>query len=568
MIIKITIDKLSVRNNNHIITVTPIKYDPKTQRLLVSLNNKVAETILNEKTGNLIAKIEAPIVNSNNLNTIIVPDVRVKVFVYDFVKDKILGAKLQEFKFNLQQFEYIPIDNLLTTTKVIMGVWDKKSIVEKAKKEVVILIKNFKIDFSLNKSYKTFVPLGIPDFNNNPENYSFVFNYSLSLSNIDELNFTIKDENDSIVFTKFYLKPVKIIKIIKNKNLKKKVQDKSPIPIISSNDLDIDYTNIGNYQLYWEGFNNENVFDSSLFNNKKFKATITAYKNGKFKKAEVEFQTIYNEVDWVDVKINRNTKRIDTTLRVNLKDGGTFGLDCKQEQIVTSTLDIENDHGLPKFKTVCPWDKIPADILKPENPIIKERTKSYEELERIALDGINYHWSKTLKSLDYFISVNPINIKDNSLNELNLIYNTNDNWGRSGNPGFLGRIFFNIGYINFINWYEPNLLFDEWGYLDLQKDKIIEDFKYTSAHELGHSILSAYGGKYYSITHDDSSKISQVPNDKKSYLDEKKEGEINLMHYFKDDPIQSKYDYSLLKASDKDVLGLLWLTKLSINENK
>ena len=243
----------------------------------------------------------------------------------------------------------------------------------------------------------------------------------MSLSNIDELNFTIKDENDSIVFTKFYLKPVKIIKIIKNKNLKKKVQDKSPIPIISSNDLDIDYTNIGNYQLYWEGFNNENVFDSSLFNNKKFKATITAYKNGKFKKAEVEFQTIYNEVDWVDVKINRNTKRIDTTLRVNLKDGGTFGLDCKQEQIVTSTLDIEDDHGLPKFKTVCPWDKIPADILKPENPIIKERTKSYEELERIALDGINYHWSKTLKSLDYFISVNPINIKDNSLNELAMV---------------------------------------------------------------------------------------------------------------------------------------------------
>ena len=102
----------------------------------------------------------------------------------------------------------------------------------------------------------------------------------------------------------------------------------------------------------------------------------------------------------------------------------------------------------------------------------------------------------------------------------------------------------------------------------MQKDKIIEDFKYTSAHELGHSILSAYGGKYYSITHDDSSTLLQNPNDKKSYLDEKKEGEINLMHYFKDDPIQSKYDYSLLKASDKDVLGLLWLTKLSINENK
>ncbi len=132
MISKITIDKLSIRNNNHNITVTPINYDPKTQRLLVSLNNKVAETILNEKTGNLIAKIEAPIVNSNNLYTIIVPDVRVKVFVYDFINDKILGAKLQEFKFNLQQFEYEAIDELLTTSPLIIGDWDQKTVVSKA----------------------------------------------------------------------------------------------------------------------------------------------------------------------------------------------------------------------------------------------------------------------------------------------------------------------------------------------------------------------------------------------------------------------------------------------------
>ena len=142
MISKITIDKLSIRNNNHNITVTPINYDPKTQRLLVSLNNKVAETILNEKTGNLIAKIEAPVVNSNNLNTIIVPDVRVKVFVYDFINDKILGAKLQEFKFNLQQFEYEAIDELLTTSPVIIGNWDKPIVLEINKFNVVLDVYN------------------------------------------------------------------------------------------------------------------------------------------------------------------------------------------------------------------------------------------------------------------------------------------------------------------------------------------------------------------------------------------------------------------------------------------
>ena len=155
MISKITIDKLSIRNNNHNITVTPINYDPKTQRLLVSLNNKVAETILNEKTGNLIAKIEAPVVNSNNLNTINVPDVRVKVFVYDFIKDKILGAKLQEFKFNLQQFEYVAIDELLTTSRIIMGDWDKIGLVEKAIKKVELYVIEGDLDYvCVNDAYQ------------------------------------------------------------------------------------------------------------------------------------------------------------------------------------------------------------------------------------------------------------------------------------------------------------------------------------------------------------------------------------------------------------------------------
>ena len=36
------------------------------------------------------------------------------------------------------------------------------------------------------------------------------------------------------------------------------------------------------------------------------------------------------------------------------------------------------------------------------------------------------------------------------------------------------------------------------------------------------------------------------------------------MHYFKDDPYQSKYDYDLIYASEQDVLGLIWLTKLMI----
>lgn len=37
------------------------------------------------------------------------------------------------------------------------------------------------------------------------------------------------------------------------------------------------------------------------------------------------------------------------------------------------------------------------------------------------------------------------------------------------------------------------------------------------------------------------------------------------MHYFKDDTSQSNYDYDLIVASQKDVLSLIWLTKIDID---
>ncbi len=36
------------------------------------------------------------------------------------------------------------------------------------------------------------------------------------------------------------------------------------------------------------------------------------------------------------------------------------------------------------------------------------------------------------------------------------------------------------------------------------------------------------------------------------------------MHYFKDDPSFSNCDYNLIVASERDVLSLLWLTKIKI----
>ncbi|MBE0392677.1 hypothetical protein HNQ02_001482 [Flavobacterium sp. 7E] len=262
------------------------------------------------------------------------------------------------------------------------------------------------------------------------------------------------------------------------------------------------------------------------------------------------------------MKIDRNAKRIYVTLRVNLTDGGEEGLSCYEK-------DYDPDPKFRQMGTVCPWDKIPASEISLNNPIIKVRTRKFQDLEKLALKGIKKYWSREhsyslkLNNEKFEVTTTPINTIHNSLNPLNLIYNTNGNWGRSGNAGILGKIYYNIGYCNFLAWYEPSF-FNDWGYLDVAKHKVDEDFMYTSAHELGHSILKAYGSTLYSFTHDDSSKIWQTPNGKKSYIKEKSLGEINLMHYYKDDPHQSQYDYNLIIAQENDVLGLIWLTKIKI----
>ena len=107
------------------------------------------------------------------------------------------------------------------------------------------------------------------------------------------------------------------------------------------------------------------------------------------------------------------------------------------------------------------------------------------------------------------------------MNSVKLIFNTNSEWGRSGNPGAFARIFYNVGYLKYS---------DGWGYQSqLDADR---DFEETYAHEIGHTILKSYGNTVYSCQH-----------------------RGNIVAY---------PDKTRTVASEKDVLGLLWLTKMII----
>ncbi|WP_159290990.1 hypothetical protein [Tenacibaculum maritimum] len=83
----------------------------------------------------------------------------------------------------------------------------------------------------------------------------------------------------------------------------------------------------------------------------------------------------------------------------------------------------------------------------------------------------------------------------------------------------------------------------------------------TSAHEIGHTILKAYGGTFYSygrkgsvntITQSESSNAKAYPLN----------GEMDMMPYYTDNP--PLFDYNRFIAHEKDILSLLWLTKLEL----
>ena len=437
---------------------------------------------------------------------------------------------------------------------------------------------DFDIKISLCKDgYSTVVPMGILDFENKYENAFFAFEYTLSSNNIDKLTLDIIDENDKIIYREINL-PEIIISASKKENVKTSLEkglkeflkrEGKPSRIWEWMEVYRDF-NIpkddsqkpGHYILFWNGFDSEGIYDSSIFDKKTFRARLTGIKGEKKKTAEVSFRTEYAEVNWVDVRIDQNNKRIDTTLRVDLKDGGAEGL-SPQEQ--------SNIYEPAYTQTIYPWDKIPREAIeKNKKEPIKERTRSFQDLERLVLEGISYHWGRNrnhavaknveINSEKYEVFVNPINTQSKAMDDISLIYNTNNDWMRSGNPGTvtgfisaIGNLFsreavcYNVGYIK-----HPK----EWIYQDEKYEDV--DFKLTAAHEIGHEILKAFGDVYYSYGHKGSvnTVTQKIKDDTPEYPST---GEIDLMKYY-----QNYYDIQRKIASEKDVLGLLCMTKINL----
>lgn len=162
--------------------------------------------------------------------------------------------------------------------------------------------------------------------------------------------------------------------------------------------------------------------------------------------------------------------------------------------------------------------------------------------------------------------VKPIDTKNLAMDDIAIQYNTNRKWLRSSNPGSVRgvyslfgnfvpeRIAYNIGWIEYSNG---------WGFQ--RAANADKEFGETGAHELGHEILSAYGGDSYSYGHKESStvvtqKTKKMANGGVSYPPS---GNIDIMKYY--NGTRPRNFFSRVFASEQDVKSLLWLARVKFN---
>lgn len=132
-----------------------------------------------------------------------------------------------------------------------------------------------------------------------------------------------------------------------------------------------------------------------------------------------------------------------------------------------------------------------------------------------------------------------------------LIYFTNSEnstFNRSHNWEMSRKLFYKEGYLKNKDW------------LYLEPSKAKKRFEETAAHEVGHELLAELKGEYHSYTHKGTSHWSVILQDPVSGTRYPTSGEIDLMKYA-DDYLPLDY-YSRVILSKKDLLGLLWLSKL------
>ncbi|WP_262404399.1 hypothetical protein [Aggregatibacter actinomycetemcomitans] len=292
---------------------------------------------------------------------------------------------------------------------------------------------------------------------------------------------------------------------------------------------------VGIYLWEWDGYIDEVLDTKRLKDETTYVRAVgvigSAFRDDAVQLLAQPFKECADPVDWLDVRVDRGAKTIDVEWRVAFDDGGVSG-------------------------------KANAD------------TPSFEDLTKLALEGIKKHWGGQINTAkgSYAVKVNPVLATEKAAPSLTLQVEMGKSAPRSVNGscvcGVIGSIVSAVGkgeggLIDSTRvWY----LYGHWRRLGYGLDIIENDFSMTAAHEVGHSVLASYAYKSsglnnYSWVHKGSSKgfdsfFYRIPKSSKEKGFETKKGD--LMKYY----AEYDFNYKEIKSVEYDIKSLIWLSKL------
>jgi len=331
-------------------------------------------------------------------------------------------------------------------------------------------------------------------------------------------------------------------------------------------ELGYNFRTVGTHEWRWHGYSDGGILDTKVLKDPHLELEFRGMLCGVRKDKIIRFDNEPAEVDWIDLVIDRNARTVTVEWRVDLRDGGGNGVG----ELPPS--EIFSAQATPNYST------IPAGDSRRQ---AHTRTRSFEDLKNLALDGLGKYWSRDSRNNlsisspfgTYTVSTRPRVATEKAMDDIDLEYNTNGDWGRSSNPGrvrgffsFIANIFipersiYNAGWIRF----EAQSPDSGWRYQNLADED--EAFKETSAHEFGHEILSAYGGENYSYGHRGTSTvITQTTLDTThGGVSYPASGEIDLMKYYNGS--RPSDFYSRVVACEVDVKSLIWLARVEFDD--
>ncbi|MDU7785224.1 MAG: hypothetical protein E7J79_02780 [Aggregatibacter aphrophilus] len=291
---------------------------------------------------------------------------------------------------------------------------------------------------------------------------------------------------------------------------------------------------VGTYLWEWDGYIDD-VLDTKLLKDETTYIRAVGVIGSAFKDDAVQllaqpFKECAEPVDWLDVQVNRNAKTVNVEWRVAFDDGGVSG-------------------------------KANAD------------TPSFEELKRLAIEGIKKHWGGQINTTkgSYVVTVNPVLATKKAAPSLTLQVEMGSSYNRSVNAscacGTLAKLGRGLG----------NVFSDVtrvW-YLQGRYGRSIADneFLITVAHESGHPVLASYAYKStglsnYSWVHKGSSKgissgYATPQKGEKGYEPMLFSKDFDLMKYY------SEYvPPDLYRTVEFDLKSLIWLSLVKLGELK